>query len=106
MPEGEGPFPVLLNIHGGPASQYGFNFFDEFQIYAAAGYAVLACNPRGSAGRGEAWLKAVTGNAWGSVDVVDITAVVEDALVRDQRLDGDRLGIMGGPTGDSSRHGP
>lgn len=99
VPEGEGPFPVLLNIHGGPASQYGFSFFDEFQVYAGAGYAVLACNPRGSAGRGIDWLRAVTGQGWGEVDLVDITAVVEDAIVRDTRLDGQRLGIMGGSYG-------
>ena len=45
VPEGDGPFPVLLNIHGGPASEYGFYFFDEFQVYASAGYAVVAANP-------------------------------------------------------------
>ena len=99
VPEGDGPFPVLLNIHGGPASQYGFNFFDEFQVYVGAGYAVLACNPRGSVGRGEAWLTAVKGDAWGEVDVIDVTAVVDDALATDSRLDGERLGIMGGSYG-------
>ena len=91
--------PGLLNIHGGPASQYGFNFFDEFQVYVGAGYAVLACNPRGSVGRGEAWLTAVKGDAWGEVDVFDVTAVVDDALATDSRLDGERLGIMGGSYG-------
>src|SRR5262249_23942381 len=43
-------YPVLLNIHGGPFTQYGNHFFDEFQIYAAAGYAVVYSNPRGSTG--------------------------------------------------------
>ena len=99
VPDGDGPFPVLLNIHGGPASQYGFNFFDEFQVFAGAGYAVVACNPRGSAGRGHDWLRAVTGDGWGVVDLEDITAVVDNALARDSRLDGRRLGIMGGSYG-------
>ena len=99
VPDGEGPFPVLLNIHGGPASQYGFYFFDEFQIYVSAGYAVVACNPRGSEGRGHDWLRAVTGDGWGRVDVEDITAVVDLALRSDARLDPARVGIMGGSYG-------
>ena len=54
-------FPVLLNIHGGPFSQYGNRFFDEFQVYAGAGYAVLFCNPRGSSGYSEEWGRAIRG---------------------------------------------
>ena len=99
VPDGEGPFPVLLNIHGGPASEYGFYFFDEFQVYVSAGYAVVACNPRGSEGRGLDWLRAVTGGGWGRVDVEDITAVVDHALCNEGRLDPDRVGIMGGSYG-------
>ena len=99
VPEGEGPFPVLLNIHGGPAAEYGFYFFDEFQVYAAAGYAVVASNPRGSEGRGHDWLRAVTGDGWGRVDMEDITAVVDRALELDPRLDPSRVGIMGGSYG-------
>ncbi len=99
VPDGEGPFPVLLNIHGGPASEYGFYFFDEFQVYVSAGYAVVAANPRGSEGRGREWLQAVTGAGWGVVDMEDITAVIEEALRRDARLDPSRAGIMGGSYG-------
>ena len=99
VPEGEGPFPVLLNIHGGPASEYGFYFFDEFQVYVTAGYAVVASNPRGSEGRGRDWLRAVIGEGWGRVDMEDITAVVDQALHRDPRLDPSRVGIMGGSYG-------
>ena len=99
VPEGDGPFPVLLNIHGGPASEYGFYFFDEFQVYASAGYAVVAANPRGSEGRGLPWLRAVIGAGWGAVDMEDITAVVDQALGRDNRLDPARMGIMGGSYG-------
>jgi len=99
LPEGDGPVPVLLNIHGGPAAQYGFGFFDEFQMYAGAGYAVVACNPRGSSGRGVEFVKAVTGDGWGVVDSADVTAALEDALARFDRLDADRIGIMGGSYG-------
>jgi dipeptidyl aminopeptidase/acylaminoacyl peptidase len=98
-PEGEGPFPVLLNIHGGPATQYGFGFFDEFQVYAGAGYGVVAANPRGSSGRGLDFTRAVVGERWGVVDLADINAALEAALDRFPQLDRDRIGIMGGSYG-------
>jgi dipeptidyl aminopeptidase/acylaminoacyl peptidase len=99
MPDGDSKVPLLLNIHGGPASQYGFGFFDEFQVYAGAGYGVVACNPRGSAGRGTDFVKAVVGEGWGEVDRADINAAVEAALQRHDRLDADRMGVMGGSYG-------
>jgi dipeptidyl aminopeptidase/acylaminoacyl peptidase len=99
LPRGDDPVPLLLNIHGGPASQYGWGFFDEFQVYADAGYGVVATNPRGSAGRDADFLKAVAGEGWGRVDVADIDAVVAAALDRFPRLDPDRLGVMGGSYG-------
>ncbi len=99
LPQGDGPVPLLLNIHGGPAGQYGFGFFDEFQVYAAAGFGVVACNPRGSSGRGKEWLRAVTGDGWGVVDLADVQAVVEEALRRHPRLDENRKGVMGGSYG-------
>ena len=99
LPDGDEKVPLLLNIHGGPASQYGFGFFDEFQVYAGAGYGVVACNPRGSAGRGDEFLRAVVGSGWGQVDYADITAAVAGAIDRYDRLDPDRMGVMGGSYG-------
>ncbi len=99
LPPGDDTVPLLLNIHGGPASQYGFGFFDEFQVYAGAGFGVVACNPRGSSGRGTEWMKDVVGDGWGTNDLADIRAVVDAALARETRLDGDRLGVMGGSYG-------
>lgn len=99
LPEGDRQVPLLLNIHGGPASQYGFGFFDEFQVYAGADYGVVACNPRGSSGRGEDFVEAVKGKNWGVVDHADISAAVEAALDRYSRLDPQRMGIMGGSYG-------
>jgi dipeptidyl aminopeptidase/acylaminoacyl peptidase len=93
--------PLLLNIHGGPTAQYGFGFFDEFQLYAAAGYGVVAINPRGSSGRGRDWARAVVGT-WvdgGSVDTLDLEAAVDMALERYPQLSRHRLGIMGGSYG-------
>ena len=99
LPPGDGPVPLLLNIHGGPASQYGEVFFDEFQVYVSAGYGVVACNPRGSSGRGLEWLEAVVGDGWGTNDLADIQAVVGAALERHPRLDPERMGVMGGSYG-------
>lgn len=99
LPDGDHRVPLLLNIHGGPASQYGFGFFDEFQMYVGAGYGVVACNPRGSSGRGLDFVKAVVGDGWGVVDLADIRLVVEEALERFPRLDPERMGIMGGSYG-------
>jgi dipeptidyl aminopeptidase/acylaminoacyl peptidase len=101
LPPGDGPVPLLLNIHGGPATQYGFGFFDEFQIYAAAGYGVIACNPRGSSGRGRDYMR-VPVECWVEErppDLEDILAVAEGALERFPRLDRERMGIMGGSYG-------
>jgi dipeptidyl aminopeptidase/acylaminoacyl peptidase len=101
LPRGEEQVPVLLNIHGGPATQYGFGFFDEFQVYAGSGYGVVACNPRGSSGRGRDFVKVPVGR-WGEErppDLEDILAVLDAALERFPRLDADRLGVMGGSYG-------
>src|SRR5262249_33420224 len=61
-PPGEGPHPVLLMIHGGPFAQYGWRLFDEAQVYAGAGYAVVMGNPRGSSGYGQAHGRHVRGD--------------------------------------------
>jgi dipeptidyl aminopeptidase/acylaminoacyl peptidase len=99
LPEGKERVPVLLNIHGGPATQYGFGFFDEFQVYAGAGYGVVACNPRGSSGRGRDHLRGVRAEAWGEADQEDVLACLDAALERFDRLDPERVGVMGGSYG-------
>jgi len=91
-------YPALLNIHGGPHTQYGHNFFDEVQVYAGAGYAVIYTNPRGSQGYGEAFTRAVHGD-WGGGDSADVMAGVDEALRQCPFIDPQRLGIMGGSYG-------
>jgi len=91
-------WPALLNIHGGPHTQYGHGFFDEFQVYAAAGYTVIYANPRGSQGYGEAFTRAVVGD-WGGGDYADVMAALDQALVRHPFIDPARLGVMGGSYG-------
>ncbi|MBT2531335.1 S9 family peptidase [Arthrobacter sp. ISL-48] len=97
-PAGKGPHPVLLNIHGGPFAQYTAAFFEEAQVYAEAGYAVLMCNPRGSAGYGREHGLSIKGRM-GTVDLQDVLAFLEGALERFPVLDAGRLGIMGGSYG-------
>jgi dipeptidyl aminopeptidase/acylaminoacyl peptidase len=91
-------YPTLLNIHGGPHAQYGHNFFDEFQVYAGAGYAVVYTNPRGSQGYGEAFTQAVVGD-WGGGDYADVMAALDEALARYPFIDSERLGVLGGSYG-------
>ncbi len=99
-------YPALLNIHGGPFTQYGNYFFDEFQMQAEAGYVVLCSNPRGGSGREQAWADAirgpkhpVPGTGWGSVDFDDCMAVVDAALEQFDFIDPARLGVLGGSYG-------
>ncbi len=97
-------YPVILNIHGGPFTQYGNGFFDETQVYAAGGYAVLYSNPRGSSGYSEEWGRAIMGPGelgpgWGTLDYEDLMGVVDTALERFDFLDPDRLGVIGGSYG-------
>ncbi len=91
-------YPTLLSIHGGPATQYGHTFFDEFQVYAGAGYAVVYVNPRGSQGYGEAFARAVIGD-WGGGDFADVMAGLDAALARCDFIDPERLGVLGGSYG-------
>ncbi|MDP9934183.1 dipeptidyl aminopeptidase/acylaminoacyl peptidase [Paenarthrobacter nicotinovorans] len=98
MPEGPGPHPVLLTIHGGPFSQYTGAFFDEAQVYAAAGYAVVMCNPRGSSGYGQEHGRAIKGQM-GALDMQDVLAFLDAALASHSALDPEQVGIMGGSYG-------
>lgn len=101
LPPGDETVPLLVNIHGGPAAQYGYAFLDEFQVYAGAGYGVVATNPRGSRGYGTDHLRAIVGR-WQDddpPDLVDELAIPDTAAAQFPRLDIERLGVMGGSYG-------
>jgi dipeptidyl aminopeptidase/acylaminoacyl peptidase len=96
--------PALICIHGGPFSQYGNRFLDEFQAYSHAGFAVIYSNPRGSSGYGQAWGRAIVsprlgGAGFGSVDLHDVLAVCDAALQRFAYIDPERWGLIGGSYG-------
>ena len=98
VPSGPGPHPVLLNIHGGPFAQYSVHLFDETQVYVDAGYAVVYCNPRGSAGYGQEHGRAIK-DAMGTVDLNDVLDFLDGAIAEHPELDGARVGILGGSYG-------
>jgi dipeptidyl aminopeptidase/acylaminoacyl peptidase len=85
--------PLLLRIHGGPNAQDQHSFSLERQMFAAHGYAVLAVNYRGSAGRGQKFSRAIFAD-WGNYEVQDLLAGV-DHVVKMGVADPDRLGVGG-----------
>jgi len=96
-PAGEGPFPVILAVHGGPYRSFGWRLLDQAQACVDAGYVVVMGNPRGSAGYGSEHGRAVR-HAFGEVDVQDLTALV-DIAVADFDGDPDRVGVVGASYG-------
>ncbi|MFT4229614.1 MAG: S9 family peptidase [Microbacterium sp.] len=97
-PDGGGPFPVILQIHGGPYASYGIHVFDETQVLVDAGYAVVYCNPRGSAGYGRAHGRSIR-QRMGTVDFHDVMDFLDGAIAADVALDGSRVGVQGGSYG-------
>jgi dipeptidyl aminopeptidase/acylaminoacyl peptidase len=85
--------PLLLRVHGGPNGQDQHTFSFERQWFAANGYAVLAVNYRGSAGRGARFSKAIFAD-WGHYEVEDLQAGV-DHVVKMGVADPNRLGVGG-----------
>jgi dipeptidyl aminopeptidase/acylaminoacyl peptidase len=99
--------PMLLSVHGGPMTQYATGWFDEFQLWASAGYVVVYANPHGSTGSTAKWLRSIRapiakeepGTGWGGIDYEDLMAVVDAATERYAFIDANRLGVLGGSYG-------
>jgi dipeptidyl aminopeptidase/acylaminoacyl peptidase len=90
-------YPLILQVHGGPHGQYGWAFFHEFQVLAAAGYIVLYVNPRGSDGYGEDFKQSVVRD-WGGKDYEDLMSAL-DQVIELGFVDSARIGIAGGSYG-------
>lgn len=90
-------YPLLIEAHGGPSWQWDDHCFldwhDWAQFMASRGFAVLAPNPRGSTGRGQAFQKALQNDVGGG-EVRDLIAGAQ-AMVERGIADPDRLGIGG-----------
>ncbi len=90
-------YPLVLEIHGGPFTNYGARFAAEIQLYAAAGYVVLYLNPRGSTSYGEAFADLIHHN-YPSQDYDDLMSGVDEVLKRGY-VDPKRLFVTGGSGG-------
>ena len=86
-------YPLILDVHGGPASRFQDSFDSRQQVLATAGYIILAVNPRGSSSYGLDFTKAVLGD-WGGEDYLDLIAAV-DKISSKNYVDQNRLGIHG-----------
>ena len=99
-PPGEDPakkYPLVLEIHGGPFANYGPRFTAELQLYAAAGYTVLFCNPRGSTSYGEEFGNLIH-HAYPGNDYDDLMSAV-DAAIAKGGIEAKRLFVTGGSGG-------
>lgn len=89
--------PVLISTHGGPTGHTGPGLKMADQYFLTRGYAVFALNYTGSSGHGRAYRRALFGR-WGVVDTDDAADAAE-YLARTGRVDGRRVGIVGGSAG-------
>ena len=90
-------YPLVLEIHGGPFADYGDRFTAEGQLYAAAGYVVLYCNPRGSSSYGEEFGNLIH-HAYPGNDYDDLMSGV-DAVLAEGYVDATQLFVTGGSGG-------
>ncbi len=91
------PIPAILEIHGGPYASYGPHFSTDYQLYAAAGYAVIYTNPRGSTGYGQAFADGIE-KTYPASNFDDLMAAV-DAAVAAGIADPKNLFVTGGSGG-------
>jgi dipeptidyl aminopeptidase/acylaminoacyl peptidase len=97
-PAGEGPFPVIVNIHGGPESQSAAIFSAPAQYSTIElGCAVIYPNVRGSSGYGKSYLRMDDGRKRED-SVKDIGALL-DWIAQQPDLDAGRIGVIGGSYG-------
>jgi dipeptidyl aminopeptidase/acylaminoacyl peptidase len=90
-------YPSILEIHGGPLTQYGYFFMHEFYFLAAQGYVVYFTNPRGGRGYGEKHAGGIFRN-WGTNDYADLMAWA-DRVEKLPYIDKNRMGVTGGSYG-------
>jgi dipeptidyl aminopeptidase/acylaminoacyl peptidase len=86
-------YPLILNVHGGPQSQWADAFRGDWQVYPGAGYVVAFANPHGSTGYGQDFTAQISGD-WGGRVYEDLMKVT-DALEKLPYVDAARMGAMG-----------
>jgi dipeptidyl aminopeptidase/acylaminoacyl peptidase len=92
-PPGDGPFPTVMSVHGGPEWHERETFDPETQALVDEGYAVALVNYRGSTGYGIAFRRALIGDPW-FPETEDIVAGL-DALIAAGIADPDRVAFAG-----------
>ncbi|MFE3886356.1 S9 family peptidase [Streptomyces lydicus] len=97
QPAGEGPFPTVFDIHGGPTWHDSDAFASSPAAWVDHGFAVVRVNYRGSTGYGRAWTDALKHRV-GLIELEDIDAVREWA-VSSGLADPERLVLSGGSWG-------
>ena len=90
-------YPLLVENHGGPISNYGDRFSPEVQLYAADGFVVFYPNPRGSTSYGEEFGNLLYHNYPGE-DYNDVMDGV-DAVINKGYVTEDSLFVTGGSAG-------
>ncbi|RGP41858.1 Acylaminoacyl-peptidase [Altererythrobacter insulae] len=89
--------PMILEMHGGPYASYGPEFSVDYQLYGAAGYAVLFTNPGGSTGYGEAFADRIEDNY--PISNHDELMAAVDAAIAAGYADPESLFVTGGSGG-------
>jgi dipeptidyl aminopeptidase/acylaminoacyl peptidase len=97
-PEGDGPHPVIIYIHGGPEGQYRPTFSSTFQMWIAElGVAIIAPNVRGSTGYDNEYVSL--DNGFQREDAVKDIGALLDWIATQPDLDGTRVAVYGGSYG-------
>lgn len=98
-PRGDGPFPVVVSIHGGPEAQElsGYAYHGLYQYLLSRGIGVLAPNIRGSTGYGKTYQKLIHRD-WGGGELKDIEAAADHLETLDWVQRG-KIAIFGGSFG-------
>jgi dipeptidyl aminopeptidase/acylaminoacyl peptidase len=98
-PEGDGPHPVVLSIHGGPEAQErpGYSYAGLYQYLLSAGIGILAPNVRGSNGYGRSYQRLILRD-WGGDDLRDFESATLYLRGLDW-VDAERVGVFGGSYG-------
>jgi len=86
-------YPLVLNVHGGPQSQWADAYRGDWQVYPGAGYVLAFPNPTGSTGYGQE-LTAAISRDWGGQVYRDLMKVT-DQLAALPYVDAARMGAMG-----------
>jgi dipeptidyl aminopeptidase/acylaminoacyl peptidase len=91
-------YPLLLEIHGGPSAMWGpgeTSMWHEYQYFCSRGYGVIYCNPRGSGGYGQDFLRANI-NDWGTGPTSDVLTSLDKTIASESWADTSRLLVTGG----------